>query len=453
MNNQLSISLSDRYEVVRPLGNGAFGTVYLVRHKSLETERAIKIIPKSASDRLTVLSEARLLKSIQHPGIPILYDIEEDTDNFYLVEEFVQGESLDAYLLHQAIISQNFYLQCAIQLCDIYQYLHTLSTPMLYQDLKPAHIIVCGNQIKLIDFGALYPLAKLGNNINAFGNMDFSAPEFLRQENISLQSDLYPIGKMLEYMSKYLEVPISKAIQSIIKKATEVNPLSRYETVGQLRNDLLQLSKNFGATHLAHKIVVVSTHSGCGATHFSMALTSTLNYMGNLTYYMEDNTSNALRTMREFSSNIWEKEGCLGYKWFLGYPKYGPGIQISDKESSANYVIDVGDNYKSEVIAEADYIILICSAAPWHLKETLQYREFVNANKSRIRMVCFPKQPEIARYLAQEFSLPIYPFFYDPDAFDVTREKQLFVTKLLDIKGRFLLFSRLKSIVFRIRKP
>ena len=83
MNTNNQFILSGKYEVLRTLGHGSFGTVYLVRHQSLESERAVKIIPKNSSSQLSVLSEARLLKSLKHPGIPMIYDIEEDNENYH----------------------------------------------------------------------------------------------------------------------------------------------------------------------------------------------------------------------------------------------------------------------------------------------------------------------------------------------------------------------------------
>ena len=91
--------LSGKYEVLRTLGHGSSSTVYLVRHQSLESERAVKLIPKNDSSQLFVLSEARLLKSLKHPGIPMIYDIEEDDNYYYLVEEYIRGDSLEDYLL------------------------------------------------------------------------------------------------------------------------------------------------------------------------------------------------------------------------------------------------------------------------------------------------------------------------------------------------------------------
>ena len=106
-NNQ--IILSGRYQIIQNLGFGQTSTVYLARHLSLNTDRAIKVIPKAGASPVSVLTEAQLLRSLNHPGIPTIYDLEEDDTNYYLVEEYIQGESLEACLLHHKLISTDFF--------------------------------------------------------------------------------------------------------------------------------------------------------------------------------------------------------------------------------------------------------------------------------------------------------------------------------------------------------
>ena len=120
MNNK-NLILSDRYELIRPLGQGECGSVFLVRQQSLEQYRAMKRFPKNTSAQpLFAISEAQILKSVQHPGIPTIYDFEEDESFYYLVEEYIQGDSLEEFLLHQQSISQNQFLYFCEQLCDIF---------------------------------------------------------------------------------------------------------------------------------------------------------------------------------------------------------------------------------------------------------------------------------------------------------------------------------------------
>ena len=165
-----------KYRVLSTLGTGNSSTVYLAEHIRLNVYRAIKCIPKDTSLVSSPSSEATLLKNLNHPGIPIIYDIEEDEHFFYIIEEFIQGQSIDTFVSYQKI-SHELLIKFGIQLCDILDYLHHLMPyPILYQDLKPEHIIVCGNQIKLIDFGIASFFTGSGKNYQIYGTMDFAAP-------------------------------------------------------------------------------------------------------------------------------------------------------------------------------------------------------------------------------------------------------------------------------------
>ena len=111
MNFNNQFTLSGRYQIIKPLGQGTSGSVFLARQQSLELDRAIKVIPKMNVPTLFAVSEAQILKSIQHPGIPTIYDFEEDESFYYLVEEYIEGESLEEFLLHQQSISRNLFFQ------------------------------------------------------------------------------------------------------------------------------------------------------------------------------------------------------------------------------------------------------------------------------------------------------------------------------------------------------
>jgi serine/threonine-protein kinase len=444
MNQTVSFILSGKYQILKTLGSGASGTVYLARHQSLESERAIKVIPKTSSDQLSVLTEARLLKSIRHPGIPMIYDIEEDHENYYLVEEYIHGESLEDYLLHQTFISQAFFYTCCMQLCDIYRYLHSfLPEPVLYQDLKPAHIIVCQDQLKLIDFGVTGSVTSLGNNFKHYGNAAFSAPENFAGDELSVRADVFSIGRMMEYLSGFLEASPSRTTQHIIQKATDPHPASRYETVEALAEEIKQESQKIGRPHLLHTIAVVGSFPGCGATHFSLSLVSALNFMGHRTCYFEKNESGSLRKMDRSLPDLWEKEGCYHYRTFCGYPNYGPGIVLPESTWDIT-VTDYGCTPDPEEIDRADLILYLCADAPWHRQDACAQNEFLNRHRDHLKVICSPGTRHACKLYAKELQFPIYPYFYDPDPFAVTREKMAFVSRLLNRKGRTSLFSILK---------
>lgn len=436
--------LFGKYQIISILGAGSFGTVYLSKHLILECYRAIKIIPKTTSMTHSLLHEAQLLKSLQHPGIPCLYDIEEDEISYYLIEEYVEGESLEQFLLHQTTISQNTFLDLSLQLCNIFQYLHTIKpSPILYLDLKPEHIIVCGMQIKLIDFNVATFLSNLGNLTNLFGNEDFSAPELV-SGTPNLQSDIYSVGKILQYLSNHVDASISPNIHKILKKATDANPDYRFETVDDLAFALKQEITRLEQPHSRKKIAIVGSHSGSGSTHIAFSLVSTLNYMGYQSIYYEQRTGNSLRQLYPFLSSLKENDGMICYRYFKGFPFYGAGVSISTAVDTNFDVYDFGDTLPSEDMI-FDAILLVCSNGIWHWHEAFQKGEILHHLSSHLIIICNMGQKNTLLSFSKQFNQEVYHYPYEPKPFVVTSQKVSFFSKILQIKRRNALFFHLRN--------
>lgn len=426
--------LFGKYQIVSVLGSGSFGTVYLSKHLTLECFRALKLIPKSSiNSQNSLLSEALLLKSLNHPAIPHVYDLEEDANYYYLIEEFVEGESLEMFLSHQSIISQEFLLELCMQLCDIFCYLHTLTPqPVLYLDLKPEHIIVCGTQIKLIDFNAATFVSNMGNILNLFGNQRFSAPELLDGTRPNLTSDIYSIGKIMQYMSTYLDSPISPKLHQIIYKATQEESNYRYETVDSLLTALQNLSNQ--QPHLCKKIAIYGSHLGCGTTHIAISMVSTLNYLGYSATYYEKNTENSLCYLPSFASSMTESNGLLSYKFFKGYPNYGPGICLPPNADDI-CVYDYGTSVPTTPV-DADIVLLVCSNALWHRHNVFDKGESLLKLYGNLTFICNMGQKKTMRNLARHFHSPINEFPYTMDPFCITQTNISFVCRLFQLKRR-----------------
>lgn len=439
--------LFGKYEIISTLGTGNFGTVYLSKHTILECYRAIKLIPKDgASDSL--LKEAQLLKSLNHPGIPTIYDIEQDDSYFYLIEEYVEGESLEDFLLHQKYISQSTFLDISLQLCDIFQYLHGFKpSPIIYLDLKPEHIIVCGMQIKLIDFNVATYLSSLGNIYNLFGNQEFGAPELFSGQIPNLLSDIYSIGKIMQYLSNYLDVSISPKFHQIITKAIDSNPACRFETVDELISVIEKQKNLINQPHLCKKIAVIGSHKGCGATHLAMMLTSTLNYMGYSSIYYEKDQKSSLSMSFQLESSSKEKDGMIFYRYFRGYPFYGSGILLPTTDADI-VIYDYGDSFPMDHEIDFDFILYVCSNSIWHRYKTLKTGISYLGLSNHLKIICNMGQKNTLHQLAKYFANPVFYYPYDTDAFLVDAKKMSFVTNLLQLKRRNRLFFLLKNYLF-----
>lgn len=444
MSQQQTNTLFGKYEIISTLGTGSFGTVYLSKHNILECYRAIKTIPKTTSMTDSLLHEAQLLKSLQHPGIPCLYDIEENENAYYLIEEFVEGESLEQFLLHQTTISLNTFLDLGLQLCHIFQYLHHLKpSPILYLDLKPEHIIVCGMQIKLIDFNVATVLSNSGNLFHLFGNREFSAPE-LSLGKLNFQSDIYSIGKVLQYLSNHVDANIPPNIRKILKKATAEQPERRFETVDDLLAALKQEKNLLKQSHSRKKIAIVGSHNGCGATHIGFSLVSTLNYMGYKSIYYEQQTTNSLRQLYPFLTPMKEINGMICYHFFRGFPFYGPGVSMPVDSAAEFEIYDYGASFPPDDI-HFDTILLICSNGIWHWHEAFQKGELLQKLSSRLKIICNMGQRSTMVCFSKQFGQEVFQYPYEPSSFFISSKKVSFFSKLLQIKRRGILFFHLRN--------
>ncbi len=431
--------LFGKYRILSVLGTGSFGTVYLSKHLTLESYRAIKRLPKHSDSPISLLAEAQLLKALHHPGIPIIYDIEEDSDYYYFIEEYVQGVSLEEFLLQQLYISPECFYNFSLQLCDIFTYLHRLTPkPLLYLDLKPEHIIVCESKIKLIDFNVATFLSKEGNIYNLFGNREFSAPELFEGSKATPLCDIYSLGKIMQLMAEHVDTTSLPNIYHITNKAAHSNPACRYETVDKLRFELLALKSNNQQPHLRIKIAVFGCHSGCGTTHFAISLVSALNFMGYSACYYEKNETDSLRQMQNTYSGIQEQNGLLSYGFFRGYPNYGDGILLPyDKWDLCIY--DYGSSLPAEPV-EADVLILICNDSLWRIWDSLKVAECLQDSYPKLDVICNMGHTKTAQLLAKHLHRKIFQFPYYSDPFRIDRFLVRFVSKLLHLERRKLPF-------------
>ncbi len=440
--------LFGKYEILTLLGAGSFCSVYLSKHLTLETYRAVKLVPKQPDLPSHLLSEAQILKSLHYPTIPILYDIEEDSDNYYLIEEYVEGEPLENFLLRNSNISPEIFYKICEELCNTFGYLHSLSpSPVLYLDLKPEHIIVCESGIKLLDFNVSTFLSNLGNICTFFGNEDFSAPELLQKGELSPSCDIYSLGKLIHWIAGFVEPPLSPNFHQIIFKATQKEPGLRYETVEAFGLALQTEFQKNQQPHLCMKIALFSGHPGAGCTHLACAMVSALNYAGFHAYYFEKDTHGNMRHLLECEPRAREHHGLFSCGYFKGYPNYGGGIFVPMPESGI-FLYDYGDSTPEESL-EVHRAFFVMGTAPWHRYQSLKHYEAILRRFGKPTILCNLGQKMDLLSLAGLFKQPVtrFPLWNSP--FYSNPSISNFVCNLLKIKRRHSLFFPFKNLFSR----
>ena len=148
-----------QYEVIEKIGTGGLGSVYLARHKNLNTKVVLKAEKlKKKINEVQLRREVDILKTLKSPYIPVVYDYFVQGDTAYTVMEYIEGETLEEYLERGESYRQPQIIKWAIQILEALRYLHspTHGDPprgYIHSDIKPANIMIRPNgEISLIDF-------------------------------------------------------------------------------------------------------------------------------------------------------------------------------------------------------------------------------------------------------------------------------------------------------------
>lgn len=250
-----------RYRILKAIGRGATSSVYLAENIRLGNYWAIKELYKDSVSAQHVkgsgmLVETKILTELQHSGLPRIIDIIDTPGAYLIIMEYIEGESLDKLLKRCKAQPQKTVVGWSIQLCQVLEYLHKQSSPIIHRDIKPANIIrrKDGSMV-LIDFGIA---RKYNQNCTAdtdnLGTGGYAAPE---QYNPAAQSDvrtdIYGLGvTMHELLTGYppydpemglrpitkINSQLSRKLEEIILKCTSYDPKDRYQTVAELRTAL-----------------------------------------------------------------------------------------------------------------------------------------------------------------------------------------------------------------------
>lgn len=258
----LSVKLTIRhYQVLQTLGQGGMGTTYLAwdptgvtagRPQLLVLKQMNADMAKIAKARELFQREADTLGLLNHPGIPKYYDFFVEDKKKYLAMELIHGQDLEKFVYRKGCVTLKQAIEWMMQTCDILDYLHSQSPPLIHRDIKPANLMVrnANNRIVVLDFGAVKEIGTApGTRIGAEG---YCAPEQERGQPLT-QSDLYAIGPTLIFLLtgenpfKYYrqkgrsfrfdvaKVPtITPKLKEVIDNVTEPLPRDRYQTAKKL---------------------------------------------------------------------------------------------------------------------------------------------------------------------------------------------------------------------------
>lgn len=241
----------NKYEIMKEIGEGATGCVYLARDLHVNRPVAVKRMERLSEIR----KEMELLKELKHQGLPEVYDYFEEDGMGYLVMEYVDGITLKKYLEQNGVPETEQALQWMKELADILSYLHEKHPPIIYRDLKPANIMLMEDgTLRLIDLGGAFLRSHDGNEDRiSIGTPGYSAPEQWNGIHVDAQCDVYSFGAVFHELltgvsplkPPYERRPVRQydralptMLERVICQCTKENPKERYANMTQVKEVL-----------------------------------------------------------------------------------------------------------------------------------------------------------------------------------------------------------------------
>ncbi len=265
------------YYINELIDEGGMGSIYLGVHKYLQREAAIKDLNPLLRNNAGIIErfryEAFVLSKLQHPNIVSLYDYVETQDNYYIIMEYVKGNTLADYIeTNTGPIPERQAISIFLRILDAMGYAHKKN--ILHRDIKPSNFIINdNNDIKILDFGIAKSVDGTAPNITKtglkVGTTMFMSPQQVKGQVLDRRSDIYSLGVTLfqmltgqlpydETSSEYdlynlivneefpnpkdFYVGVSPEMCKIVKKATQKRPLDRYQSCYEFSKALLAIN-------------------------------------------------------------------------------------------------------------------------------------------------------------------------------------------------------------------
>lgn len=261
--------ISDRYQIIKSIGEGGMANVYLAYDTILDRNVAVKVLRGDlASDEKFVRRfqrEALSASSLSNPNIVEVYDVGEDNGEYYIVMEYIEGKHLKQLLKKRGKLTVPEVIDITLQITNGLSVAH--DSYIIHRDIKPQNILILENGlIKITDFGIAVAMnaTQLTQTNSVMGSVHYLPPEQASGKGATLQSDIYSIGILMyelltgklpfkgdnavEIALKHLKEPmpsirdeiadIPQSVENIILKSTAKNPKNRYSDAREMYEDL-----------------------------------------------------------------------------------------------------------------------------------------------------------------------------------------------------------------------
>ncbi len=265
--------LNNIYRVVRLLGKGSMGNVYLVERIEDDKQFVVKELVFSKEANLDVehgreifFREAEFMVKFNHRGLPKMYGVFSQNGREYLTMDYIEGKTLEEIINSlKDPLTEKQAITLTVKIAEILDYLHNaFHAPVIYRDLKPSNIIITPQgEPKLVDFGiARYYNPDKGTDTFKYGSPGYAAPEqYKGRGQTTPVSDIYGLGVILYQMLtnydptlKLFQFPplrslnpsVSNEVEAIVKRAIDLDPMKRYISMKEFKEILEKHGKPYG---------------------------------------------------------------------------------------------------------------------------------------------------------------------------------------------------------------
>ena len=261
--------INDRYEIIRSIGEGGMANVYLAYDTILNRNVAVKILRGDlANDEKFVRRfqrEAISASSLNHPNIVEMYDVGEDEGKYFIVMEYLEGETLKTLIKRRGALTLTEVIDIMLQLTSGLACAH--ESYIIHRDIKPQNVVILEDgTVKITDFGIAMALNsnELTQTNSVMGSVHYLPPEQANGSGATIQSDIYSAGILMyelltgkipfkgenavEIAIKHMKEPIPsvvefnpeipQSVENVILKACAKNPKNRYASAMDMYNDL-----------------------------------------------------------------------------------------------------------------------------------------------------------------------------------------------------------------------
>ena len=278
--------INERYNIIRLIGEGGMANVYLAYDEILERNVAVKVLRGDLADDEKFVRrfqrEAINASSLSHPNIVEMYDVGEDSGNYYIVMEYVEGRTLKNLIKRRGALTVHEAIDIMKQLTSAIIQAH--SSYIIHRDIKPQNVLILDDGcVKITDFGIAMALNsnELTQTNSVMGSVHYLPPEQANGGSATIKSDIYSLG-ILMYEVLVGKIPfkgesaveiaikqmkeqlpsarkknpdIPQSIENIILKACAKNPKNRYENANEMYEDLQNclLEENANVERIVYK--------------------------------------------------------------------------------------------------------------------------------------------------------------------------------------------------------